>query len=119
MRFISIFTHEPVSGPPSEEMIAKMGKLIEEGMKAGWLVTTEGVEFGAAGVRVHRSGGRVTVTDGPFSEAKEVIGGYALLEASSKEAAVELCRKFLNVAGDGTCEVYQLYQQPHSTAARR
>jgi hypothetical protein len=112
MRFISLFTHEPNPNPPSPQMMATMGKLIEEGMKAGWLITTEGVQFGVTATRVHSEGGRVTVTDGPFSEAKEVIGGYALLEAPSKDAAIELCRKFLKVAGDGTCEVHQLYQPP-------
>jgi|SRR4051812_43220747 hypothetical protein len=112
MRFISLFTHEPTNVPPSPQMMDRMGKLIEEGMKAGWLITTEGIQFGVVGTRVHSAGGQVTVTDGPFTEAKEVIGGYALLEAPSKPAAIELCRKFLTVAGDGTCEVHQLYQQP-------
>src|SRR5436190_15256617 len=111
MRFISIFTHEPTSAPPSAELIAKMERLIAEGMKAGWLVATEGVQYGAAGTRVGKAGGRITITDGPFAETKEVIGGYALLEASSKEAAIELCRNFLNVAGDGNCELHQLYQR--------
>src|SRR5262249_25190945 len=55
MRFISIFTHEPVDRPPTEAEMASMGKLIEEGMKAGWLIATEGVHFGATGVRVHKS----------------------------------------------------------------
>jgi hypothetical protein len=94
-------------------MMAQMGKLIEEGMKAGWLIATEGVQYGTQGTRVHSAGGRITVTDGPFTEAKEVIGGYALLEAGSKAAAIELCRNFLKVAGgDGTCELHQLYQEP-------
>src|SRR6267154_2952567 len=79
MRFISIFTHEPSTRGPSKDEMAAMGKLVEDGMKAGWLLATEGVGFGATGVRVHRSSaGKVTVTDGPFAEAKEVIGGYAL-----------------------------------------
>jgi hypothetical protein len=112
MRFISIFTHEPTGAPPTPEMMAKMERLIAEGMKAGWLIATEGVQFGAAGTRIGKAGGRISVTDGPFSESKEVIGGYALLEASSKAAAIELCRNFLNVAGDGTCELHQLYQPP-------
>jgi hypothetical protein len=54
----------------------------------------------------------VTVTDGPFTEAKEVIGGYALLKASSKEEIVEHTRRFLGVAGQGTCEIYQLFEMP-------
>jgi hypothetical protein len=116
MRFISVFTHEPNTAPPTDELIAAMGKLIEEGMKDGWLITTEGVQFGTVATRVRKAGGRVTVTDGPFTESKEVLGGYALLEAPSKEAAIELCRKFLKVAGDGSCEVHQLFQPPPSAA---
>jgi hypothetical protein len=98
--------------------MAEMGKLIEEGMKAGWLLATEGVQWGAVGARVRNAGGKITVVDGPFTEAKEVIGGYALMEAKSKEAAVELIRRFLKVAGDGTCEVHQLYEMPASDIKR-
>ena len=113
MRFISIFTHEPVNRAPTEAEMAAMGKLIEDAMKEGWLLSTEGVSFGNTGVRVHRSaGGKITVTDGPFTEAKEVIGGYALLQAASKEEIVKLTRRFLEVAGQGTCEIYPLYEMP-------
>jgi hypothetical protein len=113
MRFISIFTHEPTNRPPTEAEMATMGKLIEEGMKAGWLLATEGVSFGAKGVRVHKSAdGKVMVTDGPFAETKEVIGGYALLKAASKDEVVDLTQRFLNAVGQGTCEIYQLYEMP-------
>ena len=113
MRFISIFTHEPVNRPPTEAEMASMGKLIEEGMKAGWLIATEGVHFGATGVRLHKNGdGKVSITDGPFAETKEVIGGYALLKAANKDEVVELTRRFLNEVGQGTCEIHQLYEMP-------
>jgi hypothetical protein len=93
--------------------MATMGKLIEDGMKAGWLIATEGVNFGATGVRVHKdTAGKVTVTDGPFAETKEVIGGYALLKAANREEVVELTRNFLSAVGEGTCEIYQLYEMP-------
>jgi hypothetical protein len=113
MRFISIFTHEPTNRPPTESEMAAMGKLIEESMQAGWLIATEGVNFGTTGVRVNKSaGGKFTVTDGPFAETKEVLGGYALLQAASKEEVVEHTRRFLDVVGQGTCEIYQLYEMP-------
>jgi len=114
MRYISFFTHEKKNNvPPTEAEMAAMGKLIEDGMKAGWLIATEGVQFGQEGVRVHKkAGGEITVTDGPFTEAKEVIGGYALLRANSKAEVVELCRNFLKVAGQGTCEVHELFEPP-------
>ena len=113
MRFISIFTHEPSNRAPTQAEMAAMGKLIEDAMKEGWLLSTEGVSFGAKGVRVHKSaGGKVTVTDGPFTEAKEVIGGYALLQAPSREEIVKHTKRFLEVAGQGTCEIHQLYEMP-------
>src|SRR4030095_623864 len=86
MRFISIFTHEPSNRAPTQAEMSAMGKLFEEAMKEGWLLQTEGVSFGAKGFRVHKGAGAkaATVTDGPFSEAKEVIGGYAPLHAKSQ-----------------------------------
>jgi hypothetical protein len=114
MRFISLFTHEPTGVPPTPELMAAMGKLIQEGMKSGWLIATEGVQWGEVGMRIHSAKGQVSVVDGPFTESKEVIGGYALLEAKSREAVLELVRRFLKVAGDGTCEVHQLYEMPAS-----
>ena len=113
MRFISIFTHEPTNRPPTQAEMATMGKLVEEGMKAGWLIATEGVSFGATGIRLHKpTGGDVRITDGPFTEAKEVIGGYALIKAESKAELITLTKRFLEVVGQGTCEVYQLYEMP-------
>jgi hypothetical protein len=121
MRYISIFTHEKKNDvPPTEAEMAAMGKLIQEGMTSGWLIATEGVHFGQAGVRVHKEqGGEVIVTDGPFTEAKEVIGGYALMRAGSKAEVVELCRKFLKVVGQGTCEVHELYEEPAASQSAR
>lgn len=110
MRFISLFTHEETGKPPTQELIDNMGRLIQEGMAAGWLIATEGVQWGTKGTKVRSARGKVTITDGPFTEAKEVIGGYALLSAKSKEEVLALCKRFLEVAGDGTCEVHQLFE---------
>ena len=87
-----------------------MGKLIEEGIKGGWLLGTEGCLPSALGARVRRDGSKISTTDGPFTEAKELVGGFAILKANSKEEAIELCRKFLQVAGEGECELRQLYE---------
>ena len=70
MKFISIFTHEPSTTPPTPELIAKMGALIEEGMKAGWLIATEGVQFGKQGVRVHSKRGKTTVVAAGYTAEK-------------------------------------------------
>ncbi len=113
MRFISILTHDPTNRPPTEAEIESMHKLIVEGMKAGWLIECEGVHFGTTGVRVHKGpGGKVTVTEGPFAETKEVLGGYALLNAASKDEAVEHTRCFLDHVSQGTWELYQLFEMP-------
>jgi hypothetical protein len=97
---------------PSEQLMADMGKLIEELTRTGQLVSTAGLRPTAEGVRVRlQRGGRLTAVDGPFTETKEVIGGYAILEAHSKAEAVELTRRFLMVHGtdwDVECEVRQL-----------
>jgi len=89
-----------------------MGALIEQAMKEGWLLATEGCLPTALGARVRRDGDKVTVTDGPFSEAKEVVGGFAVLQVDSKEQAIELTKRFLAVAGSGVCELRQLYEAP-------
>ncbi len=111
MKFLSIYKSAERSTPPTQEEMARMGKLVEEGMKAGWLVATEGCLPTALGARVRRSGSNLTVTDGPFTEAKEVVGGFAILRESSKQEAIELARNFLQVAGEGECELRQIYEQ--------
>lgn len=108
MRFLSIYKTAERTVPPSQEEMTRMGKLIEEGMKAGWLLGTEGCLPSALGARVRRSGGNVTVTDGPFTEAKELVGGFAILKANSKEEAVQLAKDFRRVVGEGECELRQL-----------
>lgn len=110
MRFISIFTHEPIARPPTQAEMAAMGQLVAEAMKEGWLIATEGVCFGENGMRVRKDAAGISVIDGPFAEAKEVLGGYALLQADSKEQVLQYVRRFLDVAGQGTCEIYQLYE---------
>jgi hypothetical protein len=110
MKFISIFTAVERDTPPSPEEMARMGKLIEEGMKAGWLVATEGCMPSALGARVRSADGKVTVKDGPFTESKEVVGGFAILKANSKQDAIQLLKDFLAVVGDGECELRQMYE---------
>jgi hypothetical protein len=117
MRFLSIYKAVETNTPPSAEHVAKMGQLIEESMKAGELLATEGCLPSAKGARVRLSKGNLTVTDGPFTETKEVIGGFAVLQANSKEEAIELARKFLYVAGDGECEIRQLFTAPDTAPA--
>ena len=110
MKFLSIYKSPERGTPPSQEEMTRMGKLIEEGMKAGWLVATEGCLPTALGARVRRSDAKLTVTDGPFTEAKEQVGGFAILKTNSKAEAIELAKQFLSVVGEGECELRQVYE---------
>jgi len=121
MRFLSIYKSPEKNTPPTQEEMEKMGKLIKEGMRAGWLLGTEGCLPSALGARVRLASGNFTVTDGPFTESKELVGGFAILQAESKQEAIELVRGFLRVVGQGECELRQLYEVPaeqsHSAAS--
>ena len=96
---------------PSEQLMQDMGKLMDEMTREGTLVRTAGLRPSAEGRRVRLHKGQLSTIDGPFSETKEVIGGFAILEAPSMQAAVELTERFLRVHGDAweiECEVRQL-----------
>lgn len=112
MRFLSMVRiMENTGQQPSERLMNEMGKLIDEMTKAGVLLDTAGLRPTSEGARVKLSGGKTSVVDGPFTETKEVIGGYAILEAGSMDEAIELTRRFLLVHGDEwelDCEVRQL-----------
>jgi len=112
MRFLSIWKAVETNRPPTPEEIVKMGELIEEMTRRGELISTEGCLPSALGARVRKDGKRITITDGPFTESKELIAGFALLEADSKETAIEMCKRFMEVAGDGECEIRQIYTAP-------
>ena len=99
---------------PSEQLMTDMGKLIDEMTKAGTLLETAGLRPTAEGARVRLAHGKLTLRDGPFTETKEVIGGYAMLRADSMDEAVECTKRFLRVHGDEwdvECEVRQLDEE--------
>ena len=109
MKFLSMIRIQENTGQkPSERLMNEMGKLMAEMTKDGSLVSTGGLRPTAEGKRVRSTFGKLSVKDGPFTESKEVIGGYAILEAGSMEHAIELTRRFLEVHGDEwnvECEV--------------
>lgn len=111
MKFLSIYKHVERNTPPSPEEMCTMGNLVEQGFREGWLLATEGCLPSALGARVRRDGSKISVTDGPFTEAKEIVGGFAILKANSKEDAIQLAKDFLKVAGEGECELRQIYEQ--------
>jgi hypothetical protein len=110
MKFVSIWKPEATvwSAPPDEKQMAAMGQLIGELMSAGVLLDTGGVTDGGSSLRVERSNGKVTVTDGPFTETKELVGGFAIFKVNSREEAIALTQRFLEIAGDGTSELHEV-----------
>ena len=112
MQFLSMVRiDESRNQVPSEQLMNDMGKLIEEMTREGVLVRTAGLRPTAEGARVRLRGGKLSTVDGPFTESKEMIGGFAILEAASLKDAVELTKRFLRVHGndwDVECEVRQL-----------
>lgn len=108
MRFLAIYRSPETNTPPTAEHMAAMGNLIQEMTEKGMLLATEGCLPTAKGARVRLSKGKITVTDGPFTETKEVVGGFALFEMKSKDEAIEWTKRFISIAGDGECEIRQI-----------
>ena len=104
--------HSEAGGPPSPEMMERMGTFIQDITKAGVLLATDGLQPSSKGARVRLANGKVTVTDGPFTESKELVASYALLEVKSMAEAVEWTTRFLKVLGGGECELRPLFDGP-------
>lgn len=118
MRFMMIVKADKnyeAGAPPPPELMAAIGKLSEEMINAGILLDLGGLLPSSKGARINVKEGKLIVTDGPFSEAKELIGGYAILQVKSKEEAIERGRRFMQVhadvlgpAYDGELEIRQM-----------
>jgi hypothetical protein len=113
MRFMSIYRAPESNTPPTPEDYQRMGGFVEKMTKSGVLIATGGCLPSALGARVRSTKGKMSVTDGPFIESKEVIAGFAILECRSKEHAIECSKEFLAfVGGDGESEVRQMEMAP-------
>lgn len=116
MRFMMIVKHPENQGFPPKELMDAIGKAAEEQAKAGRILGNGGLKPTAQGARVRLSSGRVTVIDGPFTEAKEVIGGYAQFEFNSREEAIQSAIEFMELhkkywpGWEGETEVRQMYE---------
>lgn len=116
MRFLTMIKMDEglTAGPPPPALMAAIGELGEQAAKDGTLLDQGGLYPSQAGALVRVSGGKVTVIDGPFTEAKEVVGGYAMFQLRSREEAIEAGRRFMEVHAqhwpgfEGTCEVRQI-----------
>jgi hypothetical protein len=115
MRFMMIVKHAEDQGPPPKLLMDAIAKLSEEADKAGTMLGSGGLAPTAQGARVQLFGGKVTVTDGPFTEAKEVIGGFAQFELKSREEAIESAVRFMELhkkhwpGWEGETEVRQMW----------
>src|SRR5262249_32056581 len=109
MRFLCIYKNSMGEGaPPSPDEMSRMGSLMEEMSQAGVLKETGGCKPSALGARIRQIGSTATVTDGPFTDAKGIIGGYAIIETSTKADAIGWAKRFLAIHGDGESEVREL-----------
>lgn len=97
MKFMMIVKHKEGQGFPPKELLDEINKLSEEAVKTGTMLGNGGLLPTATGARVRLSAGKVSVTDGPFTEAKEIIGGYAQFELNSKQEAVESAVRFMEL----------------------
>ena len=112
MRYLCIYKSDREDVPPSQDEITRMGQLIGEMTQRGVLLTTEGCKSSKHGARISIDNGKYTVKDGPFTEAKEFIGGLAIIKADSKAEAVEWTKRFLSVVGKGVSEVLEINEPP-------
>jgi hypothetical protein len=102
-RYLSLVRIDEQNAPaegPSPELMERMGALLEEVTKAGVMLDTAGLTPTTEGTRVTWSGGKLSYTDGPFTESKEVIGGYAIMQCKDKAEALEWTKRFLQVHED-------------------
>ena len=122
MRFMMIVKADKdyeAGAPPKPELMAAIAKLSDDLIKAGVLLDMGGLLPSSKGARINVKRGKLTVTDGPFSEAKELIGGYAILQVRSKEEAIERGRRFMQLHADvlgssynGELEIRQMPDVP-------
>jgi hypothetical protein len=117
MKYLSFIRHSESyrQSPPPAALMEAMGKFVQRSLQDGTLVDTGGLLPSRDGVRLRLAKGKITVTDGPFSESKEVIGGWAILNAKSKEEAIRIGTEFMELHRkhwpefEGECEVRPMF----------
>ena len=117
MRFMIMFRNDgdsEVDVPPCLDL-AEMGRFIEQLTEAGVLLGNEGLKPSEKGARVRLNGGRRVVMDGPFTEAKELVAGFALVQLPSRQAASDLAEQVLHIAGQGSAEVREAFEPKGAT----
>lgn len=120
MKFMMIVKHAENQGPPPRELMEAIGNLAQEDANSGTMLGSGGLKPTAQGANIRLSGGRISVTDGPFTEAKEIIGGYAQFELKSREEAIQSAVRFMELhkkywpGWEGVTEVREMYG-PHDS----
>ena len=109
MKFLMTYAADPNAPPPSPQKMAEIGQFTAEMIQSGVVLMTGGLQRPTKGTHIQFAGGKLSVTDGPFPETKELIDGFALIQAKSREEALELAGRFMKVAGDGTGEILQVF----------
>jgi hypothetical protein len=109
MRFLMTYQQDPNVAPPTAQQMAAIGAYTKKAVEAGVVVMTGGLVRPTHGTQVKSERGKFSVTDGPFAETKELIDGFAVIEVPSKEAAIAVAREFMQLAGDGTGEILQMF----------
>jgi hypothetical protein len=116
MRYMMIVKHAENQGPPPKALMDAIAQLAQEDVKSGTMIGNGGLRPTAKGARVRLSGGKVSVIDGPFTEAKEIIGGYAQFELKSRQEAIEGAVRFMELhkkywpGWEGETEVREMYE---------
>jgi hypothetical protein len=109
MKFLMTYAQKPDLPPPTPEKMAAIGAFAERSMKSGVLVMTGGLVRPSHGIHMRCEDGKVSVTDGPFAETKELIDGFALVKVDSQEHALAVASEFMQIAGDGTAEILRVF----------
>ena len=111
MKFLMTYAQSPNLPPPTPEKMAKIGAFAERNIRSGVVVMTGGLVRPSRGIQLRCENGQVSVTDGPFAETKELIDGFALVQVPSREDAIKVASEFMQLAGDGTGEILQVFDQ--------
>jgi hypothetical protein len=112
MKFLMTYEQRPDAPPPTPQQMMAIGAFTQRYVDAGVVLMTGGLVRPSRGVHLVCQGGKVSVTDGPFAETKELIDGYVLVEVSSREEAIRLASDFMEIAGDGKGEILQVFDPP-------
>ncbi len=108
MKFLMTYAQKSTA-PPTPGHMAAIAKFSQEMAASGVLLMTGGLQRPTKGTQVKLAAGKFTATDGPYAETKELIDGFALIQAKSREEAIECARRFMNIAGDGDGEILQVF----------